>query len=286
MPHLFHFSHQFILFQETDVDLPRSRHGKIGKFKSSSLSIDTEMLPSNFAVIPQISPVLDPSIYEELSFCDCSLFPECALGKGIPLLDLDERRREIKRATDLLDSDIIPDPPMPKTFAQRHHQRPPSFKSTKMEMGRKIERQNAFMEENGGGIGIGRQNMKNFGIHQGHYYHPNWNSSSSPPPPPPDHLSPSRSPTSSSNSSSSSAADHFDDGEKAILFRLPLTITRAKNGLGECEVRERRVDGRKGQTESVDFTEMGLFVAPPSETDPEEAFVIVERRKLMLANLG
>lgn len=263
--------------------MPRSRQGKIG----TSLSIDTKMLPSNFEVLPQISPVLDPSIYEELSFCDCSLFPECALGKGIPLLDLDDRRMEMKRATDLLDlEEIIPDPPNPTTFAQRQHQRALSFKSTKMEIGRKIERQNAFMEENGGG-GIGRQNVKeNFGIHQ-RYCHPNWNTSSSPsPPPPPDHLSPSRSPSSSSNSSSSSGADHFN-GEKTILFRLPLTITKAKHGLlGECEVRERRVDGRRGHTESVDFTEMGLFVAPPSESDPEEAFVIVERRKLMLANWG
>ena len=94
----------------------------------------------------------------------------------------------------------------------------------------------------------------------------------------------STSPTTSSfdgSSTSSYSQGEEEDEEKAVLFRLPLTIAKAKDGRtgADCEVRERRKNGRHVRGERVDFTDMGLFVAPPSETDPEESFVVVERRK-------
>jgi hypothetical protein len=255
------------------------------------------------------------------------MFPECILGKGMPLIDLlDERRRQRKRTTDLMDKNggedeedegngvgligedtpVIVDPrefsivkrPMTATKETGRRQRPTrstmpaaSIGTTKCRRSGLAgkEKQHRHLpppEEHQQQRRIGQKEVR-------------WNPPVPPStlhplpvnPPPPMQLEeaqPSRSPPSSPSSFSSSSSFSNNSSyssvgeEKAILFRLPLTITRAKPGqsLADLEVRERRPDGHRGHSEQVDFTEMGLFVAPPSETDPEEAFVVVERRKL------
>lgn len=234
--------------KETDVDLPRraSVPRLVHQKAFRELSIDAAEEDVVVPALSQISPVLDPSIYEQLAFCDCALFPECVLGKGIPL-ELDRERRERMRTTDLLDelpaAEVQPAPVAARHLHPRRTRENPSAR-------RRIAAKTRW---------------------------------SPPPPPVVDSPMLRRSPSPSISSFDGSSTSSYSEGEgeeKAILFRLPLTIAKAKDGRtgADCEVRERRKDGRR-RGERVDFTEMGLFVAPPSETDPEESFVVVERRK-------
>ncbi|KAL3111421.1 hypothetical protein niasHT_017648 [Heterodera trifolii] len=96
-----------------------------------------------------------------------------------------------------------------------------------------------------------------------------------------------------SGSSSSSNSDRPTVGAApargGVLFRLPLTIARSSRdtscGRDACLVRGTAAPaattcGRVQQPAAlVNFTQMGLFVAPPSETDPDEPFVVLERHR-------
>uniref|UniRef100_A0A183C5B5 SF4 helicase domain-containing protein n=1 Tax=Globodera pallida TaxID=36090 RepID=A0A183C5B5_GLOPA len=92
-----------------------------------------------------------------------------------------------------------------------------------------------------------------------------------------------------SSPSSSGPGSDFDDDfvevcpPRGVLFRLPVTITKSQRcrTASDCRVHGSAATALKqcmpGRV--VDYTQMGLFVAPPSETDPDEAFVVVERHR-------
>uniref|UniRef100_A0A914HLQ0 SF4 helicase domain-containing protein n=1 Tax=Globodera rostochiensis TaxID=31243 RepID=A0A914HLQ0_GLORO len=93
----------------------------------------------------------------------------------------------------------------------------------------------------------------------------------------------------SSPSSSGTSRSDFDDDfvevcpPRGVLFRLPVTITKSQRcrTASDCRVRGSAATALKQcmPNSVVDYTQMGLFVAPPSETDPDEAFVVVERHR-------
>ncbi|KAL3106971.1 hypothetical protein niasHT_011175 [Heterodera trifolii] len=93
---------------------------------------------------------------------------------------------------------------------------------------------------------------------------------------------------STSNSSSNSDRHTVAAAHGGVLFRLPLTIAKSSRdancGRDACLVRgtaaPAATSGRAQKPAAlVNFTQMGLFVAPPSETDPDEPFVVLERHR-------
>jgi hypothetical protein len=100
----------------------------------------------------------------------------------------------------------------------------------------------------------------------------------------------------SSSSSQSLLSTSSDNEEKeefikstsaaSFLFRLPLKISKINHKIADCKIQVdnnyRRRRHCKNKLKPINFTDMGLFIAPLSDTDPDEAFVVVEKRRLFV----
>ena len=222
-----------------------------------ALSVETAGIKTEFgesSFIPsdsKISPVLpvDNQTYKYLDMCDCSLLPNCALGDCSPLNEFEDDFDENKFREEKY-----------QQISQKQIKEPHKRSKTRPET---IPKNHHLRPPQ-------------------HFYGSNLSSpgpSSSTQSPILGH-SPSLSATSEASTESAPAS---------FLFRLPLTISKVNRGIADCEVRAGSSCGSRKCQKSIkaipiDFTEMGVFIAPSSDTDPDEAFVVVERRRLFVDN--
>ena len=245
--------------KQSDISSIYQNHHQISHKKyshhvaSRAFSVETTgttELPKYSSIITDsnISPVLPvgTQTYKHLDMCDCSLLPDCALGDCIPLNTFED---------DFIENDWKQQ--KYNQIDQKHIIEPQKRIKVKSENSTKIHR-----------------------LRPQHIFGSNLSS--------PGPSSSTQSPLQGHSSPLSATSEGSTESAPAsFLFRLPLTISRVRHGIADCEVRASSSCGsinRKYQSKAmpIDFTEMGVFIAPHSDTDPDEAFVVVERRRLFV----